>query len=58
MIDFATEEEAQLYQRIEDYITRYYEAYSQDKKTKPLGVHHDRLPASPHLFALRRVSKP
>ncbi|MCL1599273.1 MAG: SNF2-related protein, partial [Actinomycetia bacterium] len=37
MIDFGTEAEEKLYQRIEDYISRYYEAYSKDKKTKPLG---------------------
>ena len=37
MIDFATKEEVELYERIEDYISRYYEAYNKDKKTKPLG---------------------
>ena len=37
MIDFGTKAEAMLYQRIEDYITRYYEAYNKDKATKPLG---------------------
>ena len=56
MIDFATEEEAQLYQRIEDYITRYYEAYNKDKKTKPLGfimtVYRRRLTSS--LYAVSR----
>ena len=56
MIDFATKEEAELYERIEDYISRYYEAYNKDKKTKPLGfimtVYRRRLTSS--LYAVYR----
>ena len=48
-------DEAELYNRIESYITRYYEAYNADKKTKPLGfimtVYRRRLTSS--LYAVR-----
>lgn len=37
LIRFETEAEERLYQRIEDYISRYYQKYDKDKKTKPLG---------------------
>jgi len=56
MIDFTTDAEAKLYQRIEDYITRYYEAYNKDKTTKPLGfimtVYRRRLTSS--LYAVHK----
>ena len=32
-----TDQERVLYDRIEDYISRYYDAYTADSKTKPLG---------------------
>lgn len=32
-----SDEEKQLYDRIESYISRYYEAYTKDRKTRPLG---------------------
>jgi SNF2 family DNA or RNA helicase len=32
-----TPQEASLYERIEDYISRYYDAYTADQATKPLG---------------------
>ena len=37
MIPFGSEEEATLYRRVEDYISKYYDAYSKDTATKPLG---------------------
>ena len=54
MISFESAEEEKLYKRIEDYITRYYEQYNQEKATKPLGfimtVYRRRLTSS--LYAI------
>lgn len=36
-IVFRPEDEQSLYDRIEEYITRYYDVYTADAKTKPLG---------------------
>lgn len=55
MIDLEPDE-AHLYDRIERYISRYYEAYNRDKETKPLGfimtVYRRRLTSS--LAAIHR----
>ena len=55
-IAFASETETELYRRIENYITRYYEAYNHDKATKPLGfimtVYRRRLTSS--LYAVHK----
>lgn len=36
-IQFGSVAEEKLYERIEEYISRYYQKYEQDKKTRPLG---------------------
>ncbi|HJQ96534.1 MAG TPA: helicase-related protein, partial [Acidimicrobiia bacterium] len=56
MIEFGSAAEHNLYSRIEDYISRYYEAYNRRKETKPLGfimtVYRRRLTSS--LYAIHR----
>ena len=37
MIPFATAQQAALYKRVEEYISKYYDAYNKDQATKPLG---------------------
>lgn len=60
MIKFGSKEEEDLYKRVEDYISRYYEAYNADKATKPLGfimtIYRRRLTSSLHAVrtSLRR----
>lgn len=62
MIDFEEKTERELYRRIEDYISRYYDAYSKSKETKPLGfimtVYRRRLTSSLqaiHRSLVRRI---
>lgn len=58
-IDLEPTREAKLYERIEEYISRYYEEYTKEKASKPLGfimtVYRRRLTSS--LYAIHKSLK-